>query len=178
MWLTALLFGSVVELVTDQLKSQSADALNSEPVSELVLHQGQQVDFRHQFWRIDAASVCQLSRHKDSCLPAAKALFAESCQTLSAKGSDVQQANLRAMYCAAAKEGKGTEATAPATSAQSPATTAASDTSTAIALEDLYRECKRTTVLAWISKDEARAKARDAACHRYDTANKNTIKIK
>ena len=174
MWLTALLFGSVVELVTDQLKSQSADALNSEPVSELVLHQGQRVDFRHQFWRIDAASVCQLSRNKAACLPAARTLFTESCQTLSAKGSDVQQANLRAMYCAAAKAGKGAEVTAPATSAQPPAP----DISSATALEDLYRECKRTTVLAWISKDDARAKARDAACNRYEMEKKNINKIK
>ena len=82
------------------------------------------------------------------------------------------------MYCAAAKQGKGAEVTAPATSAPSPAATAAPDTSTATALEDLYRECKRTTVLAWISKDDARAKARDAACSRYEIAKKNTNKIK
>ena len=152
MWLTALLFGSVVELVTDQLKSQSADALNSEPVSELVLHQGQQVDFRHQFWRIDAASVCQLSRHKDSCQPAAKALFAESCQTLSAKESNVQQANLRAMYCAAAKVQTDVQTKAPDTAQ---AETKDPNATAAMALEDLYRECKRTTVLAWISKEKA-----------------------
>lgn len=169
MWLTALLFGSVVELVADQLKAQSSDAINAEPVQELVLHQGQQIDFRHQFWRIDAASVCHASRDMHACRPAATALFAQSCQTLSAKGNDSQQqANLRAMYCAAAKVEQGEKATSSVS--PPPALQTAANGHESMALEDLYRECKRTTVLAWISKDEARAKARDAACGRYELA--------
>ena len=106
MWLSALLFGSVLELITDQLKAQSADALNTEPVSELVLYQGQGVDFRHQLWRIEAASVCQHSRERQACQQAAQALFTDSCKSLSAAANqDAQREHLRAMYCAAAKQG-------------------------------------------------------------------------
>ena len=171
MWLSALLFGSVLELITDQLKAQSADALNSEPVSEVVRYQGQPVDFRHQLWRIDSASVCQQAGDRQACLTAAASLFADSCQSLSAGTTqDAKREHLRAMYCAAAKE-----AVVPAPSASAGATV----NSTAPSLDDLYRECKRSTVLAWISKEESKKQARDTACLRYETEkNKNTNKIK
>ena len=171
MLLSALLFGSVLELITDQLKAQSADALNSEPVSEVVRYQGQQVDFRHQLWRIDSASVCQQAGERQACLQAAAALFADSCQSLSAEtNQDAKREHLRAMYCAAAKE-----AVVPAPSASAGATV----NSTAPSLEDLYRECKRSTVLAWISKEASKLQARDAACSRYEEQkSKNNNKIK
>ena len=172
MWLSALLLGSVLELITDQLKAQSADALNSEPVSEVVRYQGQQVDFRHQLWRIDSASVCQQAGERQACLQAAASLFADSCQSLSAEtNQDAKREHLRAMYCAAAKE-KGQPA-------QAVSTGAAASSGAATTLEDLYRECKRTTVLAWISKEASKLQARDAACSRYEAQKtKNTNKIK
>lgn len=163
MWLSALLFGSVLELITDQLKAQSADALNTEPVSELVHYQGQEVDFRHQLWRIEAASVCQRATERQACQQAAQALFADSCQRLTAdKQQDAQREHLRAMYCAAVKEEEARH------SSSQPDKVASSGTATS--LEDLYRECKRTTVLAWISKEASKLQARDAACSRYETA--------
>ena len=75
------------------------------------------------------------------------------------------------MYCAAAKE-KGQPA-------QSVSTGMAASSGAATTLEDLYRECKRTTVLAWISKEASKLQARDAACSRYEEQkSKNNNKIK
>ena len=187
MWLSALLFGSVVDFMAEQLKSQVADGMNSQPVTQQLSYQGEAVQFSHQLWRIDPASVCAdkiadphaLSR----CQQAARGLFRQQCEALSrqqASGENSPEGSQRAMYCAAAHDYVPTtpaqrQSIARATQANVATVSGAQGdvaeaNSPAEQLAGLQRQCRRLTVLAWISKEPARQAERDKACAQYDEA--------
>lgn len=186
MWLSALLFGSVVDFMAEQLKSQVADGMNSQPVTQQLSYQGEAVQFSHQLWRIVPASVCAdkiadphaLSR----CQQAAMGLFHQQCEALSrqqAAGENSPEGSQRAMYCAAAHDYAPTTPAQRQSIASAKASVAtvsgaqgevAEVSSPAEQLADLQRQCRRLTVLAWISKEPARQAERDKACAQYDEA--------
>ena len=197
MWLSALLLGSVVDFMAEQLKSRVEDGLNSQSVTQQVNYQGESIQFSHKLWRIESASICAdklaepqaLSR----CQLAAQALFRQRCEVLGRErpgGDDPTLGSQRAMYCAALHDGfpaknlkaQSQPTTSPMTvdagQAQVASVTGAAPTesrSPAKQLEEQLRQCKRLTVLAWISKEASRQAERDQACGRYEQSKRLSL---
>ncbi|MGL4205888.1 MAG: hypothetical protein ACRCRW_07225 [Aeromonadaceae bacterium] len=197
MWLSALLLGSVVDYMAEQFKSQVEDGLNSQPVSQQINYQGESIHFTHRLWRIEPSSVCADKRTDPAalsrCQLAAQALFRQQCEALgqvAPGGDDATLGSQRAMYCAALhdytptkqlnaqQQSAASQTTTKGGAVQVPAAGKSANLvqrdSPAAQIDDLLRQCKRLTVLAWISKDASRQAERDKVCSQYEQSKSLT----
>ena len=156
---TLLLLSSFTEFMAQQLSAQVDEGVNREPKQQLVEYQGTRIEFTHQYWRIQPDSICANRRGEadfDRCRQQAQALFAASCQQLSAASGEANASAQRAMYCAAA--GTGTATASAALSTDSGGEPPRVD------LQQGRRECHRLQFKSMFSDDPQLRAERDRVC--------------
>ncbi len=156
---TLLLLSSFTEFMAQQLSAQVDEGVNREPKQQLVEYQGTSIQFIHQYWRIQPDSICANRRGEadfDRCRQQAQALFAASCQQLSAANGQANASAQRAMYCAAA--GTGAEIATAAASAGH------SSEPPKVDLQQGRRDCHRLQFKAMFSDDAQLRAERDKVC--------------
>ncbi|MFK4015056.1 hypothetical protein [Cobetia marina] len=102
-----LTLASFLKIVTHLESRDISDVYDSRVQQVQVLYHGYTVDFRHQLWRIQEASVCaRLSKtgsaaEQRDCSRMASRLFVETCHALQQRGR-AAHLDTRTMYCKAA----------------------------------------------------------------------------
>ncbi|TVU73676.1 hypothetical protein [Cobetia crustatorum] len=102
-----LTLAAFLKVVTHLEPRDIVDVYDSRVQQLRVLYYGYNIDFRHQLWRIDSASVCESITKSGSpaeqreCSMMASRLFVETCHALQQRGR-AAHIETRTMYCKAA----------------------------------------------------------------------------
>ena len=102
-----LTLAAFLKVVTHLEPRDIVDVYDSRVQQLRVLYYGYNIDFRHQLWRIDSASVCKSIAKSGSpaeqreCSMMASRLFVETCHALQQRGR-AAHIETRTMYCKAA----------------------------------------------------------------------------
>ena len=160
-------FVSYAELVQDITKTRLLDIMGTDVTSISVTHEGVEIPYSFQLWRIQENTVC--SKYKQNagqyskCTVSASSLFQNVCTGLQQqKSSDTKQRRMKNMYCNAAINYQPTIANVQWTEERSE--------------EDVARrECNTATAIALGSTDPNEIEKREAACNNYrEIRSKNT----
>jgi hypothetical protein len=167
---TLVLLSSFAEFMAQQLTERVDEGVDSVPRQEVVEYQGRTIQFTHQYWRIQAETICadrQQQKDYPLCRQQAKALFATSCQRLSDGTPEDAESPLRAMYCAAATASAETVSGLGSVAGTASVAASAGTATTEPPLVDLQqgkRDCNRLRFKAMLSDDPQLRAERDRVC--------------
>ncbi|WP_257275281.1 MULTISPECIES: hypothetical protein [unclassified Endozoicomonas] len=104
---------TIITAMSGSITDSYIENANAEITSRVIQHQGQDIYFEHQVWRIRNSSVCQNKHQKitefSQCTLAAKAAFIEICQAHQHKNYKAHKAkSMVRMFCQAASNFKPT----------------------------------------------------------------------
>lgn len=155
-----LIFASVVDVISAPIEQSVADVMGTRVQTLVVEHQGVQVPYSYQLWKIQPKSVCDRHigsiEHFSRCSVAAKSLFTEACSQLKeSPDSSRRHAKLQNMYCTASVSYQPTLANI-SWSAETPP------------LEEARTECNMAIAELVGNTNPAARQRKNLACDRYD----------
>lgn len=156
LFLYATIFSSIFQSMFDEV----GEINGAELQAEIVEHNGQNIGYQYQFWKINEKSVCASQRNNlqnySNCTIAAKSLFTETCTYIQNNPrSNWQYKRLKAMYCNAAVNYQPTIANVSAVNIDQ------------TEINEARQRCNILTVDALGNNDAELNKERDEACQYY-----------
>ena len=154
------IFASIVDVISNPISQRFADVTGTQIQSDVVEHQGIQVPYSYQLWKIQPKSVCHSYGNNvedfSRCTVAAKSMFTEACQHLQKKPStDWRHTKLQNMYCTAAVTYQPTVANIGWSPDTSP-------------LDEARAACNLAIAELVGNPDPAARQRKKAACDKYD----------
>jgi hypothetical protein len=156
------MFASYLDAISSNVAQHTSDVLGTEIQAQVVEHQGVQVPYTYQLWKIQPKSVCESYRgnidNYSHCTSAAKSLFADTCEYLQQHpGDGWKHRKLKNMYCMAAVSYQPTVATIGWSSEE------------ASPLEEARAACNLAIAELVGNTDPAARRRKQAACDTYDS---------
>lgn len=154
------IFASYLDVVSTLVSQRYLDVTGTEVKSVVVQHNGTQVPYAYQRWKIQPKSVCQSYTDNietfSSCTLAAKSLFTNACDHLQKNpANDWRHRSLQNMYCTAAVSYQPTVANIGWSSDAPP-------------LDEARTECNLAIAALVGNSDSAARQRKKEACDRYD----------
>ncbi len=153
-------FASYLDAVSTITAKHMTDVIGTEVEAVIIEHDGYQVPFKHQMWRINERSICDNYRQEMTqfagCTVAAKDLFERTCHHLQVNPDEHwKHKKLKNMYCNAAVSFQPTIANLQWSKQEG------------VALADAQQACSLATLEAVNHSNAETGKRRDQACEDY-----------
>ncbi len=156
-------FSVFLSTITGGMQLHVADVLGGDLQTQVIEYQDQQIDYQYQFWKINPASICAMTKHElvsehSQCTVSAKSFFTETCSHLTSnKRNHWKHKKLENMYCSAAVSYEPTIAQISIPTARE------------AELLDAQQACSMLTLQARQTRSPQHATQRDKACAEYKT---------
>lgn len=155
----SLAFATYIDLVSSRVYETMTDLVGTEIQSVVVKHDGMDVSYFYQMWKIRSDYVCTIHRHDiqkfSRCSITAKSLFQKTCIHLQNNPqSDWKYRKLKNMYCHAANTYQPVLASIQKSEARTP-------------LQQARTECDTAIAKLMNHKSDENRKSQELACEKY-----------
>jgi hypothetical protein len=152
-------FATYIDLVSSTVHKTMTDQMGLEVQAVIVNHNGMDVPYSYQMWKIRSQDVCSTYRLRmqkfSQCTIAAKSLFQQTCRHLQSNPqSDWKHIKLKNMYCHSANVYQPTLASIQMSEKRTP-------------LQTARQECNIAVAKLMSSKTPENRKAQEVACEKY-----------